>query len=352
MKSLFFEDLTRNKNGSPYIIAEIGVNHEGSLAKAFELINLAKSGGAHAAKFQSYKAETLASKYSPAYWDLEKEPTQSQYTLFKKYDSFEEKDYIELSEYCQSIGIDFLSTPFDDNSIDFLDPLMPIYKIASADITNYPFLKKIAKKNKPIILSTGASTLSEIQFAVNLINAHEVPSVTLMHCILNYPTKNKDAHLRMIDGLKLEFPDYIIGYSDHTMPDIFMTSLITSWMKGAMVIEKHFTDNKNLPGNDHYHAMDVSDLRNLNSQIANISILLGDQINKGPIVSEEISRLNARRSIVLKKHKFSGEIINESDITYKRPGIGISPIDWDRVVGMRVNKELPEDSILNWDDLN
>ena len=140
------------KDSMPYIIAEIGVNHEGSMEKAKELIEMAKQGGADAAKFQSYKAETLASKNSPAYWDRTKEPTLSQYELFKKHDNFWEKEFIELSEHCNKVNIDFISTPFDDDAIEFLFPLVPFYKIASADITNMPFLKKIAVKGKPVVL--------------------------------------------------------------------------------------------------------------------------------------------------------------------------------------------------------
>ena len=153
----------------PYIIAEIGVNHEGSIDKVFELIKLAKDGGADAVKFQSYKADTLASKNSPAYWDLAKEKTQSQHELFMKYDSFNEEDYIRLASFSGSLDIDFLSTPFDDASIDFLDPLMPFYKVASADLTNTPFLRKIARKKKPVILSTGASSLDEINHAIRTL---------------------------------------------------------------------------------------------------------------------------------------------------------------------------------------
>ena len=146
----------------PYIIAEIGVNHEGSLSQAKRLIDLAKEGGADAAKFQSYKADTLASKNSPAYWDTNKEPTQSQHELFQKYDQFNTEDYIALKEHCDKSEIEFISTPFDDNSIESLNSLVPFFKIASADITNIPFLRKITRKRKPILLSTGASTIDEI----------------------------------------------------------------------------------------------------------------------------------------------------------------------------------------------
>ena len=151
---------------NPYIIAEIGVNHEGSMALAKKLILEAKNGGAHAAKFQSYKAEMIASKHSPAYWDQTKEPTDSQYKLFQKYDAFGEQEYIELAQYCKELGIDFMSTPFDLQAVDFLAPLMPAFKIASADITNVPLIRKCAAQKRPLIISTGAATLPEIEFAV------------------------------------------------------------------------------------------------------------------------------------------------------------------------------------------
>jgi len=339
------------KKRSPYIIAEVGVNHEGSFDQARKLIDLAKEGGADAVKFQSYKAEKLASKKSPAYWDLEEESTKSQYELFKKYDSFDKEQYIELSSYCRKIGIDFLSTPFDDESVDFLDPLMFFYKIASADLTNLPFLRKIAKKGKPIVLSTGASTLEEIDIALRVLKDEGCKDVSLLHCILNYPTKNKNAHLRMISNLKEIYPEHVIGYSDHTLPDKEMTSLLTAYLLGADIIEKHFTHNKSLPGNDHYHSMDVEDLSRFKSIVQRISELKGSKETKEPIESEKTSRENARRSIVLKKGVRKGDKLSEFNLTYKRPGTGISPLHWDDVVGKRAARDLEFDDILQWQDI-
>ena len=186
----------------PYIIAEIGVNHEGSLEKAKELIELAKEGGANAAKFQTYKADTIASVNSPAYWDRSMESTASQHELFQKYDCFDEKDYIALCEHCHKVGIEFLSTPFDEVAVDFLDPLMPFFKIASADITNIPFLRKIAFKQKPVLLSTGASNQAEIDLAISELQKYGCKDLCLLHCILNYPTLNENANLDMINGLQ------------------------------------------------------------------------------------------------------------------------------------------------------
>ncbi|MGA1823447.1 MAG: N-acetylneuraminate synthase family protein [bacterium] len=339
-------------SGEPlYIIAEIGVNHEGSMDKAKEMIRLAKAGGANAVKFQSYRAETLASKHSPSYWDLKKEPITSQYELFKKYDKFGSDKFKELANYCNKIGIDFLSTPFDDEAIEFLDPLVSFFKIASADLTNTPFIRKIAAKGKPIVLSTGASTLEEINQAVDTIKNTGCKDIVLLHCILNYPTKNKNAHLGMITGLRNAFPDLVIGYSDHTLPDKDMTPLITAYLLGARIIEKHFTYDKTLLGNDHYHAMDINDLKRFVQRLKYVDELIGSDITKKPVSSEEISRKNARRSIVLKNSIFANTIINESMIIYKRPGTGISPFYWDEVIGKKVKIDLEEDHILQWSDL-
>ena len=342
---------TINQNSKPYIIAEVGVNHEGSVDRAKKLIDLAREGGADAVKFQSYKADTIASKNSPSYWDLNKEPTRSQHELFKKYDSLNSTDYENLAEYCINIDIDFVSTPFDDDSIEYLYPLMPYYKIASADITNTPFLRKIASKGKPVILSTGASTLAEIDSAVNTLYENGGDSIVLLHCILNYPTENVNANLRMINSLKNLYPGNLVGYSDHTLPDEFMTSLVTAYLLGAIVIEKHFTDDKSLPGNDHYHAMDKKDLLRFNSTIDAVYELMGDSSIKKPLQTELPARKNARRSIVLKKNIEKGHTIGESDITYKRPGNGISPVFWDDIIGRKVSHELYEDDLLKWEDL-
>ena len=340
-----------NASRRPYIIAEIGVNHEGSLDQAKRLIDLAKKGGADASKFQSYKAATLASKHSPSYWDTTKESTTSQHQLFSKYDNFGPDEYIALADHCRDQEIDFLSTPFDDAAIDFLNPLVPFFKIASADLTNIPFLRKVARKGKPIVLSTGASTLGEIDIAIDAIERSGGVEVVLLHCILNYPTANENAHLRMIEGLRRSFPRHVIGYSDHTLPDDSMTSLIAAQLLGALVLEKHFTHDKMLPGNDHYHAMDVDDLTRYVELSAKVQCLLGPTSHKAPIDTEAIARTNARRSIVLSHDLAIGQRIMEDDITYKRPGTGISPLHWDHVVGRTVARNLENDHILQWEDL-
>jgi len=231
-----------------------------------------------------------------------------------------------------------------------LNPLIPFYKVASADITNIPFLRKIASKNKPVILSTGASNLEEIDRAVSELQKYGCNDLCLLHCILNYPTLNENANLDMIKGLQEEYPELVIGYSDHTLPDSQMLVLTAAYLKGALVIEKHFTDDKNLPGNDHYHAMDAEDLKQFIKNIETLIKLRGAK-SKAPLPSEEISRENARRSIILNSSVKAGTVLEENDLTYKRPGTGISPQFWDQVLGKIALKSLDEDHILEWSDI-
>ena len=193
-------------------------------------------------------------------------------------------------------------------------------------------------------------SVDEIKFALKCLKKYGCPDVSILHCILNYPTKNINANLNMIEDLKESFPNYIIGYSDHTKPDDNMNTLIVADIKGAKIIEKHFTDNKLKKGNDHYHSMDKNDLKIFFKNLKKIRNLLGKKI-KQPIKSEDISRKNARRSIVLDKHLIKGEKLTEKKILTKRPGSGISPIHWNKVLGKRVNKNLSKDHIIQWKDL-
>lgn len=351
MRSITLGSRTLVERSRPYIIAEIGVNHEGSLDTALRLVSLARDGGADAAKFQTYKAERLASRHSPAYWDVTEEPTTSQYLLFKKHDAFGPREYDTLATYCREIGIDFLSTPFDDEAVDILDPLMSFFKVASADVTNLPLLRKVAAKCKPVVLSTGASTLAEVEVAVDALENAGCPSVALMHCVLNYPTDRQAAHLGMIEGLRRSFPSHVIGYSDHTVPDKLMCVLTTAYLLGAVILEKHFTHDKTLPGNDHYHAMDVDDLKRFTAQVRDIEILIGTEYDKRPLDSEAPARQHARRSVVVNRAVLAGHILGADDLTCKRPGTGISPLHWDEVLGKRVRHDLDADTVLSWSDL-
>jgi sialic acid synthase SpsE len=338
-------------NSEPYVIAEIGVNHEGSLPLAKRLIELAKEGGADAAKFQTYKADTLASRHSPAYWDTTKEPTLSQFELFKKYDTFGPAEYQALAEHSKKIGIDFVSTPFDDAAVDLLAPLVPFFKVASADLTNTPLLRRVARTKKPVVLSVGASTVEEIDGALATLRAAGAQDISLLHCILNYPTADENANLWMLSDLAKRYPECVMGYSDHTVPKDGLPSLVAAWLLGAVILEKHFTHDTSLQGNDHYHAMTSEHLRGFRAEVSRIKPLLGSR-HKAPLPSEEIARHNARRSIVVARDLAAGHRITESDITYKRPGTGISPLSWDVVIGRTTRRALTADDVLQWSDLN
>ena len=340
--------LVKGELSRPYIIAEAGVNHEGDMEKAKLMIKQAARAGADAIKFQTYKAERLASKYSPAYWDLTKEPTKNQYELFKKYDRFGREQFEELALYAKQAGVDFLSTPFDFESVDILEKLVPAYKVASADITNYPLLRYIASKGKPMLLSTGASTISEIYHALEVINEQGNEQVVLLHCVLNYPTPASKANIGMIRHMTEVFPDYVIGYSDHTLPEDSKDILLFAWLLGAQVIEKHFTYNKSLPGNDHYHAFDEEDIRQLVARL-NFALSSMGRFVKTFIPEEMLSRQNARRSLVARHPIKKGTKIGTGDIAIKRPGTGIPPALLDHVVGGTALRDIAEDEVLEFD---
>ena len=337
---------TRTKICKPMIIAEAGVNHEGSMEIAKRLIDDAAEAQADAIKFQTYRAETLASKDSPSYWDTSKEPTRSQYELFKKHDKFWKKEFEELKKHCDNAGIEFCSTPFDVESAKFLNDLMSVFKISSSDITNKPFIENLCNYQKPIILSTGASNLTEIENAVNWIKKSSNP-LAILHCILNYPTPDHNANLNMIMDLKNSFPAHMIGYSDHTLPND-MQVLISATLLGARIIEKHFTHDKTLPGNDHYHAMDKNDLVNFNLKIKSLLTTLGES-HKRSIPDEQPARINARRSLVAKKDISVGSVIEFNDLTWKRPAFGIPPSEIDRLIGLRTKVNIREDDVLKWE---
>lgn len=330
----------------PYVIAEIGVNYEGSMEIAKRLVDEAKEGGADAVKFQTYKADTIASKDSPAYWDRNEEPTASQHELFLKHQGFWKDEMQELKNYCDEVGIEFMSTPFDIESADFLNEMMDVFKISSSDLTNKPFIEYMCKFNKPIILSTGASSLSEIAEAVEWIEKAGNKQLSLLHCVLNYPTPDENANLGMMIDLKSKFPDKILGYSDHTLPkDMKVCEMAT--MLGAVIIEKHFTHDKTLPGNDHYHAMDKEDLKLFRSNLERTFEILGG-FKIEALADEAPARANARRSLVALKDIPKGKVIEESDLTFKRPAHGVSPKFIDEVVGKTARVDIKDDDVIKW----
>lgn len=340
----------------PYIIAEMGVNFYDTarvmgispLEAAKLYIDAAADAGIDCAKFQSYKAGTIVSKNSPAYWDTTKEPTKTQYELFLKHDHFGEKEYRELCEYTHAKGMDFTSTPFDYASADYLEDMVDFYKISSSDLSNLPFIRHIGLKGKPVYMSVGAAYLSEVDEAVRTLEEAGCKDIVLFHCVLSYPTAPRDANLRVIETLKRDFPYVRVGFSDHVAPDDTMMTLATAYMLGAEVIEKHFTLDKRLQGNDHYHAGDPDDFRKAIRNFAWIDTVLGGP-EKTVLDCEIVPRREARRSLVLTRNMKAGEVICESDLMPKRPGTGISPKYADIVIGRQIKMDLLEDTILTWD---
>lgn len=353
-------ETSTNEKDSTYLIAEIGVNHFDiaenrgitPMAAAKEMIREAVTAGVDAVKFQSYSAETLASEKSPAYWDTDEEPTDSQYDLFAQYDDFNASDFENLAEWTRdNFDADFLSTPFDSHAVEYLEEIVPAYKVASADITNLPLLKEIAKKSKPILLSTGASSIGEIDTAVRTIReAAPESEIALLHCILEYPTPRANANLGMINHLDAAFPEHTVGYSDHVPPDEGMVTLLNASVQGAEIIEKHFTLNKSLEGNDHYHAMDPSDVRTFRRN-ESVMIQTTGESTKRPISSESDSRTHARRSIVAASDIAQGEVLTREQLALKRPGTGIQPSMLDVVVGRTASTKIEADEIITWDQV-
>lgn len=337
----------------PFLIAEIGVNYydiaqkEGlsPLEAALLMVEKAHESGADAVKFQTYKASSLATPKAPAYWDLTQEETLSQYDLFLKYDHFQPSDYEKIASFCQKIGILFSSTPFDFEAVEFLDPLVSFFKIASSDLTNFPLIEKMAQKGKPLLLSTGASTLLEIQKTLECIRQWNQAPLVLMHCILEYPTPDEHANLFSIPFLKETFPKYLIGYSDHTVPQADMHLLTTAYLLGANVIEKHFTLDKTLHGNDHYHAAAPEDFQRFRQEIKKLTPLLGVR-DKKVFPYEERARAFARRSIVAKKDLPKGASLSLEDLDFKRPGTGLSPDNLSLILGKKMKQPLQKDDLI------
>lgn len=337
------------ENSLPYVVAEIGVNHEGSIPLAKRMIEEAQEGGANCAKFQSYIPERLIN--FGAYPKDEQSKIRQSFQQLQQYgDFFQEKEYILLAEHCKKIGIDFLSTPFDLNSVSYLDPLLSFYKIASGDINCIPLLREIARKKKPIILSTGASSLPEIRCAVELLREEGVKDILLLHCTMNYPCQEGDVNLKMILDLRQAFPKCLIGYSDHSPSDHAIRVITVAASMGAVVLEKHFTYDKKRKGNDHFHSMDKQDLKNLKTSLFQINKIQGKN-HKNLVASEQKIQTLARRSIVTTTLIQKGEILQEKNLTFQRPSFGISVSSWDQVLGRRTKRQIPKNQILQWEDL-
>lgn len=337
--------LPRNR---PFLIAEAGVNHENSLEMACRMVEEAAEAGADAIKFQSYKAEALASRYSPAYWDLTAVSTQSQLEFFKMHDHFGPAEYERLAQHAADCGIVFMSTPFDERFADMLEPWMPAFKIASADLTNIPLIRHCARKGKPMILSVGAANEEEVDEALQAIREIGNQEIALLHCVLSYPCRPEDANLNSIRHLRRLYPELPIGYSDHVPPDDDMLIPIAAWLLGARIIEKHFTLDKSLGENDHFHSMDPSDIRRLRQGCSYVGPALGNE-EKCVWPCEVEARLQARRSLVANKPIYKGDITTVEAIAIKRPGTGIPPKAIATLVGRTALRDIEVDEILQWE---
>lgn len=330
-----------------YVIAEAGVNHNGNFDIALKMIDAAKRAGCNCVKFQTFKTECLVTYDAPKA-DYQKEnmnSTDGQFEMLKKLElSYDE--FVKLKNYCDQVNIDFMSTPFDLESADFLDEIVPAYKISSGDITNKQLLKHVAKKGKPIILSTGMSTLEEVKEAVGWIETEKNNDITLLHCTSNYPTAYEDVNMQAMITLKKEFP-YPVGYSDHTPGFIIPVMAVAM---GAVVIEKHFTLDKNLVGPDHKASLDIGELNEMVKNIRIIDVAQGDGIKK-PTKSELNTRVIARKSIVLAKDLERGDCLQPLDLNIKRPGNGLAPKYLDLLVGKRLKRNMNKDSFVKPEDV-
>ena len=336
----------------PYIIAEGATNHNNRLDLGLRLIKEAHSAGADAIKFQTYTAEGLVTKTAPRFWDMADKDNKAegtQYDAYTKVDKLSEEAYQEMKRYADEIGINFFSTPFDEKSAEFLEALgVQAYKIASCDVTNIPFLKHIARFDKPIFLSTGISNIGEVQEAVDAITEEGNEKIILMHCTIKYPTPYENVNLRAMQTMQTVFPDIPIGISDHS---IGIEIPLAAIALGATCIEKHYTFDKNAEiSSDHWLAVDTAELGDLVSKTQHIYMAMGSNVKKMD-PSEQLGKLYARRSLVANRGINPGEKIAREDISIKRPGTGIAPKYLDLVIGTRASRRIEEDQVLQWDDI-
>ena len=338
-------------NDPAYVIAEAGVNHNNSLKRAKDLIKKAASAGANAIKFQTYKAERLTTKTAPRFWEWKGEPIKkgTQYDSYRTMDidKFPLKYYPELIKTCRKYGIEFLSTPFDEESADALVKLgMKAIKVSSSDLTNLPFLTHLAKHKLPMLLSVGASTMGEIEEAVHTIEKEGNRKIVIMQCTLVYPTPYEHVNLRVIPTLATVFPEYHIGLSDHTL-GIHIPPAAVAF--GARIIEKHYTVDKTLPNSpDHHLSVDPSELREMVTAIRNVESALGTS-RKYVLQVEHHTYLYDKRSIVSACDIKRGTKIKKEMLTHKRPGTGIRPKYKDVVLGRRASLDIPRDTTITWD---
>ena len=334
-------------DGACFIIAEAGVNHNGDLDLAKKLVDAAVAAGVDAIKFQTFKAEELVTRAAPkANYQKATTGEGNQYAMLKQLELSLE-DHIILKNYCQEQGIIFLSTPFDFASADLLERLdLPFYKISSGDITNLPFLEYIAKKNRPVLLSTGMSNLGEVEAAVETMLGTGNQDLILLHCTSNYPTVFTDVNLRAMLTLQEAFK-LPVGYSDHTLG---IEVPIAAVALGARVIEKHFTLDRTMPGPDHRASLEPHELKAMVEKIRNVEKALGNGI-KRCARGEEKNKLVSRKSIVAARDIQQGEVITREMVQFKRPASGLAPGDLKLVLGKKAKRGLEKDEIITLNDL-
>ncbi len=335
-------------NQGTIIIAEAGVNHNGRLDLAKELIDAASKAKADYVKFQTFTAEELvvASAQKAEYQKKRTNDDESQFRMLKELE-LGKNTHFDLIEYCHKKGIGFLSTAFDIKSVDFLTELdLDFFKIPSGEITNLPYLRHVGKQAKPVILSTGMATLSEINEAIKILVHSGTPrkEITVLHCTTEYPTPMQDVNLKAIKTIR-DVLGTRVGYSDHTLG---IEVPIAAVAMGAVVIEKHFTTNRNLPGPDHHASLEPGELKAMVGAIRNIEVAMGDGIKK-PGKNEEKNRLISRKSIVAAMNIKKGEIFTEKNIAVKRPGTGISPMLYDSILGLVSGREYRTDELIDPD---
>ena len=326
-----------------YIIAEAGVNHNGDLSIAAELVRQAAKAGADAVKFQTFSAKALTtdSAQKADYQKATTDSMESQQDMLSRLELSKE-DHIYLQKLCGECGIDFLSTPFDKPSIELLEELsIPVYKIPSGEITNYPHLVNIAKLNKPIILSTGMCSLGEVEAAVEVLKANGAKDITLLHCTTEYPAPKNEVNLKAMLTLRDKF-NLKVGYSDHTEG---IEIPVAAAALGALLIEKHFTLDKTMEGPDHKASLEPEELASMVKAIRNVESALGSGV-KEPTESEKRNLAIARKSIVAAKDIAKGEAFSEENLTAKRPGNGISPMEWNNVLGKAAKRDFKRDELI------
>ena len=334
--------------GKVLIIAEAGVNHNGSLALAEEMVRKAKEAGVDYVKFQTFIPGQVVSKFADKA-DYQKETTgagQSQLQMLEKL-ALSYDDFVELNDFCKEIGIGFISTPFDLESIDFLETLdMDFWKIPSGEITNLPYLEKVAKTGRDIIISTGMCEMPEIHAALEVLEKNGAGKITILHCNTQYPTPFGDVNLKAMLHISRE-TGKAVGYSDHTLGTEIPIAAVAL---GATVIEKHFTLDKTMEGPDHRASLEPDELKAMVSAIRHVEIALGNG-SKTRSASESNNASVARKSIVAKKRIKQGESFTEENITVKRPGTGISPMMWYEVLQKKADRDYEEDCIISKDVL-